>query len=230
MDTTSRTRVGFSCEWMSLTIVPVPATGVCRANKLDAFRKSLRLSATCPSRITKTGATFIEQPYPAHLYDVHKIVVVEMPMKTETALLHGSRRDRDEYARRDVRTVAADTMGSLRGYKQQQNCERGAVVVDDVAELVVAEHPTGVNDELHHGSSNKPLPVLAGERRRDRRDQQQEACDAHADRRDLPQHGGGTRIEGVLEAVISATDVAPDRGGYQCQGPPPDRRLSQGHV
>ena len=53
---TLSTRAGFSCEWMSLTIVPVSAAGVCSAKKLDAFRKSLRLSPMKSSRIPKARA------------------------------------------------------------------------------------------------------------------------------------------------------------------------------
>ena len=48
IDAISRTRVGFSCEWMSLTIVPVSRGAGLQRKQARRFQESLRLSAISP--------------------------------------------------------------------------------------------------------------------------------------------------------------------------------------
>src|SRR4029450_10183715 len=144
---------------MSLTTTPLSFGRTWSANTLDALRNSLRLTATRTSCVPQSRAAQIEQPHAGHLDDVHQVVVIEMSMETNAALLHACRGDRDENSRRDVGAVSTQPGGASRHQEQKQNRQRRSIVIYDEAELVVAEHPRRVDRQLERCCADQPAPI-----------------------------------------------------------------------
>ena len=167
-----------------------------------------------------------EQPHAAHLHDVHQIVVVEMLVKADTALLHGRCSNRDGDARRDVDAMTGDAVGPADDDEQEEDRQRRTVVIDDEAELVVSKHPPRVDDELHRCGSGEPRPGPARERRAERGSEQQKARGPHADGRDLPEDCRALRAHRLLKSVIRAAHITACCSRHKGQCPQRDTALA----
>ena len=117
------------------------------ANAPDAFKNSLRLTAMKSSRISKPGTALVEQPHTTHLNDVHQVVVIEMLMQANAALLHAGGGDRHGmpdamYARWPGMPCVFRRERAASGWPASSRSRKSHT------ELVVPEHPDDVDRKL----------------------------------------------------------------------------------
>src|SRR5262249_55612060 len=97
--------------------------------------------------ITKKGAASVEPPDRHHLQEVLQVVVVQVPVDIESALLDERGNDRYRDAGNDPSRGLC--LAHPRGQHEGQDAQhRRTVLDDDVKELVVPQHPRHVDRVL----------------------------------------------------------------------------------
>src|SRR5687767_2203957 len=171
--TISLTRVGLSCEWMSFTTMPAASgarwtgrTGA-RAIRPAVFRKVLRSSAIMSSVcVPQATAALVKQPHGAHLHDVHQVVVIEVRVNPNAALLDQSGSDRNKNSARQIRAMAGNTADQVCRKQHQRKQQCRAVLENHVDELVVPKHPQRIKNKFEGSEDRERMagPSSAGGR------------------------------------------------------------------
>ena len=149
--------------------------------------------------------------------DVHQVVVIEMLMETNAALLHARRGDRDENPRCDV-GASAQPSGAA---EINSTYSRMGNVIDSPYMTKRRNSSWPSIHAVDAGNSRAAAPIsqrrsCPDERRGECRGKQEETGHSHGERGPRPERRRDRDAEHVLKTVVGPAEVAGQCGPNQC--------------
>src|SRR5258706_752470 len=151
-----------------------------------------------------------------------EVVVIEGLGTVGPAVWRGGRRGRGRHAGEDQMRAGGAMPHRMQGEDHRHGRSR---VHDRPDELIMAQHPALVSNELRNRKNKNSLPERARGGRRRRSGQHAEAREADQQDGELPEPGGGEVRDRLLEAVVRAAEERAEAQGQAGGAPERARAL-----